>query len=144
MNPVRCTFAIFVISLCVLAGCKSQSELKPSAEGLARAAAKSTQSNLKLALVTDPQKPAAEKPFILRVHVADAADAAVKDAKLRGSLVCKSMDHGKNEFDFTSKGNGDYEATNTAGMDGPWEVKVTAKRGADFAEQTFPFTVASK
>ena len=136
--------ASLIVAALMFTGCSSHQELKPSGQGEARAAAKATQNALHMSLATDPEKPAEEKPFTLRIHVADQAGKAVAGAALHGVFTMTTMDHGKKEFDFASKGGGDYEASTKAEMEGPWEVKVTAKHDADMGEQTFPVAIGAK
>src|SRR4051794_2548579 len=130
-----------VVAVIALAACKTKSELKPSPQGEARAAAEATQSGLQMTLTTEPQEVKDDKQFTLRVRVTDQSGKPVTDAKLHGDLIMKTMDMGKNEFDFTAKGDGTYEASAKPGMAGPWEIKVSAKRGADVGEKTFPVVV---
>ncbi len=129
-----------VIELGITLACKERAP-KPSGQGEARAAAKATQSALQMTVTTDPQQPQDGKEFAIRVHVTDPAGKPVDDAQLHGVLVMKTMDMGKNEFDLAAKGNGDYEGKATPSMAGPWDVKVTAKRGADVTEQSSEVTV---
>jgi nitrogen fixation protein FixH len=133
-------FALALVELGVTSAC-NKSTPKPSPQGEAAAAAKATQSSLQLTFATEPPTPLDGKDVILKVHVSDQVGKPVPDAQLHGTLTMTTMDMGKNEFDFTAKGNGDYEATTQPSMAGPWEVKITAKRGADMAEKIFPIVV---
>jgi nitrogen fixation protein FixH len=133
-------FALALIELGVTSAC-NKSTPKPSPQGEATAAAKATQSALQLTLATEPSAPLDGKDVILKVHVSDAVGKAVADAQLHGTLTMTTMDMGKNELNFTAKGNGDYEATTQPSMAGPWDLKITAKRGADTVEKTFPIVV---
>ena len=135
-----CVVALAVAVL-TLGACKTKSELKPSGQGEARAAAEATQSAFQMTLTTDPSELKDDKQFTLRVKVVDQAGKPVPDATLRGELIMKTMDMGKNEFDFAAKGDGTYETSARPDMAGPWEIKVTAKRGADLGEKTFDLVV---
>ena len=135
-----CLF-VLVATVLRLGACKTKSELRPSAQGEARAAAEATQSALQMTLATDPQEVKDDKQFTVRVKVTDQAGRPVPDAKLHGELIMKTMDMGKNEFDFAAKGDGTYEASAKPTMAGPWEMKVTAKRGADVGVKSFDLTV---
>jgi nitrogen fixation protein FixH len=134
-------FAIVLITLGAATACKSKSELKPSGQGEASAAAKATQSAFQMTLSTDPPEVKDDKQFTVRVKVTDQAGKPVPDATLHGALIMKTMDMGKNEFDFAAKGDGSYEASAKPDMAGPWEIKVTAKRGADVGEKSFDLVV---
>jgi nitrogen fixation protein FixH len=133
--------AIALAAVIGLGACKTKSELRPSGQGEARAAAEATQSTFQMTLTTDPQEVKDGKQFTVRVKVTDEAGKPVPDAKLHGSLVMATMDMGKNEFDFAAKGDGNYEAAATADMAGPWGIKVSAKRGADVGEKSFELVV---
>lgn len=133
-------FALALFELGITVACKSETPT-PSGQGEARAAAKATQAPLQMTLATDPQQPQYDKDFVLHVRVTDQTGKPVDDAQLHGALTMKTMDMGKNEFDFAPKGDGNYEATAKPSMSGPWEVKVTAKRGADAAEKSFEVVV---
>jgi nitrogen fixation protein FixH len=143
-SSTRLLLVLSTISMLLFAGCKSTGELKPSPAGEARAAAKATQSPMQMTLSTDPRKVVEEKPFTIRIQVSDPAGNPVSDAALHGVLTMSGMDHGKQELDFGSKGNGDYEASAVAAMQGPWELKVSAKRGVNVIQQTFPLQVELK
>jgi nitrogen fixation protein FixH len=132
---------MLALAVLALGACKTKSELKPSGQGEARAAAEATQSGLQMTLTTEPAQPQFDKDFVVRVHVVDQAGKAVPDATLRGSLNMKTMDMGKNEFEFTAKGDGNYETKVTPSMAGPWEIKVSAKRGGDVGEKSFELVV---
>lgn len=133
--------AIALVAVIGIGACKSKSELKPSAQGEASAAAKATQSAFQMTLATDPQEVKDDKQFTVRVKVTDQVGKPVPDATLHGALIMKTMDMGKNEFDFAAKGDGNYEASAKAEMAGPWEIKVMAKRGADVGEKSFDLVV---
>lgn len=133
--------AMLAFAVLTLGACKTKSELKPTGQGEASASAKATQSAFQMMLTTDPQDVKDGKQFTIRVKVMDQSGKPVPDAKLHGSLTMTTMDMGKNEFDFTAKGDGTYEAAATADMAGPWEIKVSAKRGADVGEKSFELVV---
>jgi nitrogen fixation protein FixH len=132
--------ALVALVLGIATSCKTKRELKPSSQGESSAAAEA-QSALQMTLTTDPQEVKDGKQFTVRVKVTDRAWNPVSDAKLHGSLVMTTMDMGKNEFEFAAKGDGNYEASVKPDMAGPWEIKVTAKRGADVGEKSFPVVV---
>ncbi|HWR36458.1 MAG TPA: FixH family protein [Clostridia bacterium] len=134
-------FVILSLAVALLAGCNTKSELKSSGAGEARAVAKATQNPIQMALTTEPQKAQAQKPFTMRVHVTNQSGVAINDAALQGELTMKTMDHGKQQLGFATKGNGDYEAAGKAAMSGPWQLKVTAKLGAEIVEQNFDVNV---
>jgi nitrogen fixation protein FixH len=134
-------FALVLLELGAATACRTKSELKPSAQGEASAAAKATQSAFQMTLTTDPQEVKDDKQFTVRVKVTDQAGKPVSDAMLHGVLIMKTMDMGKNEFDFAAKGDGTYEATARPDMAGPWEIKLSAKRGADVGEKSFELVV---
>jgi nitrogen fixation protein FixH len=134
------TFSL-VVAVMALGACKTKSELKATGQGEARAAAEATQSAFQMTLTTDPAEVKDDKKFTLRVKVLDQAGKPVPDATLHGALIMKTMDMGKNEFDFAAKGDGTYEASARPDMAGPWEIKVSAKRGADVGEKTFELVV---
>jgi nitrogen fixation protein FixH len=137
----RVVLGLMAVGLLTLGACKTKSELKPSGQGEARAAAKATQSALQMTLATDPQEVKDDKQFTIRVKVTDQAGKPVPGATLHGALIMKTMDMGKNEFDFAAKGDGTYEASAKPNMAGPWEIRVSAKRGADVGEKTFELAV---
>lgn len=133
-------FIIALVELGITSACNSSTP-QPSGQGQARAAAKATQAPLNLAISLDPPQPLDGKPFTVRLRVTDQLGKPVADATVHGSLTMSTMDMGKNEFDFRSQGDGNYEATATANMAGPWELKVQAKKGADVGEQVSSLVV---
>jgi nitrogen fixation protein FixH len=112
-------FALVLLELGAATACRTKSELKPSGQGEASAAAKASQSAFQMTLTTDPQEVKDDKQFTVRVKVTNQAGKPVPDATLHGALIMKTMDMGKNEFDFAAKGDGNYEATARADMAGP-------------------------
>lgn len=136
-------FYIVLVALIAVftCACNSKPMTEPSGEGQARAAAKATQEPVQMALATDPGKPQVDKPFTMRVHLTNQGGAVISDATVTGELTMKTMDHGKQQLDFASKGNGDYEVMAKAVMSGPWQLKVTAKSGAMIGVKDFEVQV---
>ncbi len=95
----------------------------------------------KMSLQTQPPQPQMNKDVTFRLSMADPQGKAVIGAEVNGALVMSLMDMGKNEFKFSDKGNGVYEAVGKMGMSGPWDVVVTAKVAGVEGQKTFPLTV---
>lgn len=82
------------------------------------------------------------KPMTFQVHVTDADGTPVSDADVNGALTMKLMDMGATQLKFTSKGNGNYQATvRSVDMSGPWSVAVNARHGGATAQQNFDVNV---
>jgi len=89
-----------------------------------------------------PDNPSMVKPITFSVHITDANAQPVANAEVTGVLTMKTMDMGKTELRFTSKGNGDYEAFRPdMDMSGPWVLTLEAAQGSTRAKQSFDFTV---
>ena len=125
--------AMLALAVLTLGACKTKSEL--------RSTGAAAQSAFQMTLTTEPSEVKDDRQFTMRVKILDQAGKPVADANVHGSLTMTTMDMGKNEFDFAAKGDGNYEAVATADMAGPWEIKVSAKRGADVGEKSFPVVV---
>lgn len=100
------------------------------------------QPTLRLSVLINPTQPRMDKPFTVRAQVFDPQGAPVTGVKIVGTLTMKTMDHGKNEFEFTEKGHGVYEGISKVEMSGEWELQLKAQSGSNSAVQSFPVTIA--
>jgi nitrogen fixation protein FixH len=120
--------AAFVIPLALLSGCSKQAVRSAGALGI----------DLKVS----PNHPSMTKPVTFEVHVTGADGHPVSDAEVNGALTMKLMDMGATQLKFTSKGNGDYQASvRDLDMSGPWSLAIDARRGSESAKQSFDVNV---
>ena len=115
--------AVFFLSLTLLVACGKK-------------------NSLHIGLTISPNPPRMIKPVTFTLHITGANGQAVTNADVTGTLTMKSMDMGKTELKFTSKGNGDYEASlKEVDMSGEWNLAVDAAQGAAHTKKAFDFTV---
>ena len=93
-------------------------------------------------LTVSPDPPSMAKPITFIVHITDENNQPVVGAAVTGSLTMKTMDMGKTELKFESKGGGDYEARRAdMDMSGTWTLAVEARQIAADHKQSFDFAV---
>ncbi len=99
-------------------------------------------NSLHMDLAISPDPPRMIKPVSFTLHITGANGQPVTDATVTGTLTMKSMEMGKTELKFASKGNGDYEASiNEMDMSGDWNLALDAAVGPSHQKKTFAFTV---
>ena len=96
---------------------------------------------LHMVLTVSPDHPSMTRPIGFTVHISENGQP-VTNADVVGTITMKSMDMGKTELKFTSKGNGDYEASlKDMDMSGDWALAVYAARGGVHTRKAFDFKV---
>ena len=99
-------------------------------------------NSLHIDLTISPNPPRMIKPVTFTLHITGADGQAVTNADVTGTLTMKAMDMGKTELTFSSKGNGDYEASmKEMDMSGEWHLAVDAAQGLSHTKKAFDFTV---
>lgn len=111
--------------------------LKGNSAGNSPSSGGSGNSTITLSTTPDPLQPG---PATFMINVKDKDGKPVDNAKVSFDLNMTSMNMGTQQGDATSQGNGQYAATGTMSMRGPWrvETKVTMSDGS---VQTKSFTV---
>lgn len=141
---MRRTLLLFVALLAAvsLPACNSQSASESPSQPVVTSAAKDIAGNWKIELHVMPDHPRMVKPITFIVHIADASGKPIDTAQVNGSLSMKTMDMGKTEVKFASKGNGNYEGSlPSADMSGPWELDVTTTQGNFHALKKFEVVI---
>ncbi|MGB8887231.1 MAG: FixH family protein [Candidatus Korobacteraceae bacterium] len=96
----------------------------------------------RIELKISPDHPSMTKPMTFKLHIADERGQPVNDAQVSGALTMKVMDMGTTQVKFSSKGNGDYEASiKSMDMSGPWNLAVDIANGSVHAKKNFDVTV---
>jgi hypothetical protein len=99
-------------------------------------------NSLHIDLTISPNPPRMIKPITFTLHITGANGQPISDAEVAGTVTMRSMDMGKTDLKFTSKGNGDYEAsTKEMDMSGEWNLAVDAAQGAAHTKKSFNFAV---
>ena len=119
------------LSVFVFAGCSKNATVAGNNTG-----------PLRIDLKLSPERPSMTKPITFVAHITDERSQPVNDAHVTAALTMKVMDMGTTKLNFTSKGNGNYEASiNSVDMSGPWNLAVEAAEGNTKVKKDFEITV---
>jgi hypothetical protein len=94
-------------------------------------------------LATDPASPSFNSPFVLKVHVIDAADQPADGIELKADVSMSGMDQGSQHLLLNGRGNGDYEGQVNLEMAGIWDVDLTATKDGKSRQQKLSIQVGS-
>lgn len=121
-------------------GCKSENDLPPSPTYLINHT-RDQLSPFRFTLATEPASPNYTSPFMLKVHVIDAAGQPADDVEVKANVSMSGMDQGAQQLTLSGEGNGDYSGQVSLDMAGSWDVDLTASKDGKTRQQRLSIEV---
>jgi hypothetical protein len=139
----RTLCAAIAAGLMLTLGCGKKASEQPMAQSQAAASSPvDSASPWRMELKVSPDHPSMTKPITFQFHLVDQNGQPINDAQVNGSLTMKVMDMGATALKFTTKGNGNYEASiKGIDMSGPWNLAIDVGSGTVHAKKNFDVTV---